>query len=540
MMSQAEALAVLKTGANVFLTGEPGSGKTHTINQYVRYLREHGIEPAITASTGIAATHIGGATIHSWSGIGIKRDLTEYDLDYIMQNEKLVRRIRDARVLIIDEVSMLSAATFAMVEVVCRSIRGEGAFGGLQIILVGDFFQLPPVSRRERVDTEHLGFVDVDREKPPHEQFAYESSVWRTLNPLTCYLSEQHRQEDGDFLRLLSHIRSGEIQDTDRELLQSRHMTDTTRSGVTQLFSHNADVDRINERELAAVKSAGKVFHMTSRGSKHLVETLKRGCLSPESLTLKVGARVMCTRNDINRAYVNGTIGTVKGFAASGFPIIKTESGREIVIGEETWSITDGNKILASITQIPLRLAWSITVHKSQGMSLDAAHMDLSNCFEYGQGYVALSRVRTLAGLTLAGINERALEVHPSVLEADQRFREHSTKVCLRIAALAETEQDKLHTNFIRAAGGRTTSTPIPDKSDLPAPTPYAEKIAKLREKHPHAYKPWTDELDAELQGNFNDGMTIPQLVKHFGRQRGSIQMRLVKLGLVAEDGHEE
>ena len=462
-MTQEQALAVLKTGGNVFLTGEPGSGKTHTINQYVRYLREHGIEPAITASTGIAATHIGGSTIHSWSGIGIRRDITEYDLDHITQNEKLVRRMRDTRVLIVDEISMLSAATFGMVDAVCRAVRGEErAFGGIQVVLVGDFFQLPPISRRDDPQEDPTIF---DEGKSPHEQFAYESGVWRLLNPLTCYLSEQHRQEDSDFLALLSHIRRGEIEDDDRALLETRHTTAPTRSGTTQLFSHNADVDRINERELAAVKGTSKIFQMTSRGAKNLVETLKRGCLSPETLTLKIGARIMCTRNDINRTYVNGTIGTVIGFAASGFPIIKTQTGRELVIGEETWSITEGNKVLASITQIPMRLAWSITVHKSQGMSLDAAHMDLSHCFEYGQGYVALSRVRTLAGLTLAGINERALEVHPDVLEADKRFRIHSEKVRDRIHSLSHQDRDLLHSNFIRAAGGRLTATPVVNAS---------------------------------------------------------------------------
>src|SRR3989344_2491500 len=147
-MKQAEALAILKTGANVFLTGEPGSGKTHIVNAYGQYLRERGVQPAITASTGIAATHIGGYTIHSWSGIGGRRDLTNYDLDRIGQNRNVVRRVGNARILIIDEVSMLSAQTLAMVDAVCRELRRSGQpFGGLQIVLAGDFFQLPPVCR---------------------------------------------------------------------------------------------------------------------------------------------------------------------------------------------------------------------------------------------------------------------------------------------------------------------------------------------------------------------------------------------------------
>ena len=195
-MTQEQALAILKTGANVFLTGEPGSGKTHTINQYVTYLRSAGIEPAITASTGIAATHIGGYTIHSWSGIGIRRELTTYDLDHIGQNKNVVRRVGSTRILIIDEVSMLSAETLSMVDAVCRELRRtEEPFGGLQVILVGDFFQLPPISRREAQEKIQESFVSDES----HAEFAWVSPAWSSLNPFICYLSEQHRQEDSLF-----------------------------------------------------------------------------------------------------------------------------------------------------------------------------------------------------------------------------------------------------------------------------------------------------------------------------------------------------
>src|SRR3989338_4675038 len=203
-MTQAEALVILKTGANVFLTGEPGSGKTHTINQYVAYLRSCGIEPAITASTGIAATHIGGFTIHSWSGIGVRRDLTKYDLDHISQNRNVVRRVNNTQILIIDEVSMLSAKTLSMVEVVCREIRrNPQPFGGLQTILVGDFFQLPPVNKREADEDAQESFSP----ETHSEQFAFFAPAWNTLNPLVCYLSEQHRQEDVTSLEFLSAVR---------------------------------------------------------------------------------------------------------------------------------------------------------------------------------------------------------------------------------------------------------------------------------------------------------------------------------------------
>ncbi|TSC67599.1 MAG: ATPase AAA [Parcubacteria group bacterium Gr01-1014_66] len=187
-MTQDEALKILKTGANIFLTGEPGSGKTHTINAYVAWLRERGIEPAVTASTGIAATHIGGYTIHSWSGIGVRKNLSDYDLDTIARNKRITRRVLQARALIIDEISMLSANTLSMVDTACRGIRhNQKPFGGLQVVLVGDFFQLPPVNRREH-ETEQQAFSLGDKQR----QFAFASPAWKALNPLVCYLSEQH------------------------------------------------------------------------------------------------------------------------------------------------------------------------------------------------------------------------------------------------------------------------------------------------------------------------------------------------------------
>jgi ATP-dependent exoDNAse (exonuclease V) alpha subunit len=147
-MTQATALSILKAGGNVFLTGEPGSGKTYLVNAYIRYLRDHDIRVAITASTGIAATHIGGSTIHSWSGIGIRTALSAHDVETIANTDRLAKQIQNTHVLIIDEISMLDASTLDMVEQVCRATRKSAApFGGLQVILVGDFFQLPPVSK---------------------------------------------------------------------------------------------------------------------------------------------------------------------------------------------------------------------------------------------------------------------------------------------------------------------------------------------------------------------------------------------------------
>ncbi len=451
-MTQKEALTILKTGANVFLTGEPGSGKTHTVNAYVEWLRHCGIEPAITASTGIAATHIGGLTIHSWSGIGVRHKLTEYDLDHISQNKNVTRRINNARILIIDEVSMLSANTLSMIDAVCRETRrNHEVFGGLQVILVGDFFQLPPISRRDD-ETAQQTMMDMD----DREKFAYQSFVWTKLNPLVCYLSEQHRQEDNVFLEFLGAMRRAAITDSHRQLLSTRYVKEPPHD-VTHLYSHNADVDTINNHKLHTLAGKTKVFEMGGKGPEKLVASLKRGCLSPEKLSLKVGARVMFTKNDgIKQRYVNGTLGIVTGFGKDdGWPIVKTITGAIVLVEPNEWRIEDDGKILARIIQVPLRLAWALTVHKSQGISLDAAHMDLANTFEYGQGYVALSRVRTIKGLTLSGVNQRALEVHPNILSKDREFRIASDEVEKTFAEMPQEEIALMHKNFIRACGGK-------------------------------------------------------------------------------------
>ncbi|MSR78537.1 MAG: AAA family ATPase [Candidatus Taylorbacteria bacterium] len=454
-MTQSEALNILKTGANVFLTGEPGSGKTHTVNQYVSWLRDRLIEPSITASTGIAATHIGGHTVHSWSGIGIRSFLDKYELDRIASNKRVYTRVKNARILIIDEVSMLSEGTLSMVDAVCREIRrSEEAFGGLQVVFVGDFFQLPPVFRREvkEVDEENQELFVEEEER---SMFAFASPAWQNAKPIVCYLSEQHRQEDKKFLDFLSAVRRGEVSEDHMVLLRTRYAK-APKNGTTELYSHNADVDKINIEELSKLPDGSVAFVMQSQGPEPMVLALKRGCLSPESLNLKIGARVMFTKNDIiARQYSNGTLGIVTGFSKEGgAPMIKVSSGRTIIVEPTEWHLEDNGRVLARISQIPLRLAWAITVHKSQGMSLDSAHMDLSGAFEYGQGYVALSRVRTLAGLSLAGLNARALEVHPEIMAKDEEFRASAQMARERFLSLSPDELLKFHKNFVRACGG--------------------------------------------------------------------------------------
>ncbi len=469
-MTHHDALSILQTGANVFLTGEPGSGKTHTVLQFITWLREHGVEPAITASTGIAATHIGGYTIHSWSGIGIEQEISEELLDRIGQKAHVVRRIRKAHVLIIDEVSMLSKSTFEMVEAVCRYVRrDERPFGGLQIVLAGDFFQLPPVYRAQQYHSVQNNSLlselpEIGDEENNHV-FAFGSPAWERLNLLVCYMDEQYRQEEsGDFYKLLSAIRSGEITGEHEDLLTTRCAA--APDDVPVLFPHVAAVDKVNATALGKLSSKPRTFAMEKTGPDVLTGNLTRGCLSPEQLILKEGAAVMFTKNNASAGFVNGTLGTVEAFTHES-PMVRTRDGKVIIVSPMDWVIEENGVVRASITQMPLRLAWAITVHKSQGMSLDAAHIDLSHAFEYGQGYVALSRVRSLEGLTLGGFNKRALEVHPIVSEYDFSLKEQSHRAQERFCDMPESEMDTLQKAFLRAVGGTfATATITPKKKN--------------------------------------------------------------------------
>lgn len=412
-MTQDKALQILKSGVNVFLTGEPGSGKSFTINKFRKWLDEEDIPYAITASTGIAATHIGGTTIHSWSGIGIKEEVTDTFIENIISNKPfVVKKIMSARVLIIDEISMLNAKTLDNIERIISGVRGTiltgEVFGGLQIVFVGDFFQLPPV-----------GNNDV--------KFAFEAKSWERANLECCYLHEQHRQNDAQFLEILTAIRQGEMKPEHKQALLNSYSGDPGEI-KTRLFTHNFDVDRVNDKELANLPGEAREFKMYESGNEFLTAMMKKNCLSPEKLILKIGATVMFTRNKFEEEetiYVNGTLGTVIGFDGS-LPIVRTTDGDEILAEREEWSIEEYGRKVAIITQIPLKLAWAITIHKSQGMSLDCAKIDLSKAFECGQGYVAISRVRSMNGLCLENANLKAFEMHPKVIEMDNLFREQS------------------------------------------------------------------------------------------------------------------
>lgn len=435
-MTQEEALNILKFGHNVYLTGPAGSGKTHILNQYIDYLRDRDIQVAVTASTGIAGTHIGGQTIHSWSGIGVRNHLSPYDLDQLEQKRGLYKQYENTKVLIIDEISMLSADQLDMVDQIARHMcRDERPFGGMQVVFSGDFFQLPPVSRYNE------------------EVYAFDSNVWRAAPPIVCYLESQYRQTDPKLYSVLEYIRSGDGEAA-ADILKSRINTEgDSRSEAVKLFTHNVDVDKINEEELDRLSGEEHIFKMTSKGAKSAVASLQKGCLALEELRLKIDAKVMFVKNDPRGAYVNGTLGTVVGMKG-GYPQVRTSDGRLITAEPVSWQTAPESSRHAEINQIPLRLAWAITIHKSQGMTIDAAEIDLSKTFVAGQGYVALSRVRSLDGLFLQGINSKALEVDERVVLKDSELRARSEAAANRIRALDDETIKKKADEFCVACGG--------------------------------------------------------------------------------------
>ncbi|MGE0613761.1 MAG: ATP-dependent RecD-like DNA helicase, partial [Hyphomicrobiales bacterium] len=455
--------------------------------------------------------------------IGLRERLTRRDLEPIAAHARIARRMQKARVLVIDEISMLSAATLGLVDTVCRHVRDDRApFGGLQVVLVGDFFQLPPVSR-PRGDGPG-GFLAELEDGDLAARFAHAAPVWRDLAPTVCYLSEQHRQEDRDFFGLLAAIRANACGPEHRRLLVSRRTNpDQLPKGCTRLYTHNAAVDRMNDAELARVPGAATRFDMTSTGPQALAEALARGCLSPARLELKEGAAVMFTRNDPAGRYANGTLGTVAGFdSETGNPVVAIRGGRRIAAEPATWSLEENARTRASITQVPLRLAWAITVHKSQGMSLDAAATDLGRAFEYGQGYVALSRLRRMDGLYLLGLNERALQVHPEAVERDGEFRRESRAALEALAALGEDGLAARQSEWLKACGARAGGSSSDKSYDVDA----------LRETHANAYRPWSKEEEDALKQRFAAGEKVAAIAAALGRRPGAIRSRLARLGL--------
>ena len=409
-MDQELALAILLSGRSALLTGAAGTGKTYLLNTFIAQARKRGKKVSVTATTGLAATHLGGNTIHSWSGIGVSDHLPNNFFERLSKTRRDV--ISKTDVLIIDEISMLHDFRLDMIDKVLRTVReNDQPFGGIQLVMSGDFFQLPPVNR-------------------PNEQgggFVVYSDAWQELQPAVLYLERQYRQNDEQLLEILTALRTGDVRRRHVEALLARTKIEPPDGDITELHTVNVDVDDINIQKLAELPGEERSYQQTTTGSKIYVENLQRSVLAPENLVIKLGALVMAVKNSPQKLYANGSIGTVVDFEPlTEYPVVEFRDGRRVTMVPDAWELRDGERKRASISQVPLRLAWAITVHKSQGMTLDAAKIDLRKAFVEGMGYVALSRVRDLDNLYLYGINRRALEVSPDALAIDEVLRQAS------------------------------------------------------------------------------------------------------------------
>jgi ATP-dependent DNA helicase PIF1 len=406
-LKQQEVFEAITNGESVFISGPAGVGKTEVIKVAIRSLGGY-VRVGLTSTTGTSALLIGGTTLHSFLGIGLGRDTPDKLLKNIMQNSRVKNRWLELDILIIDEISMLSAELFDKLEYIARVIRrSKTAFGGIQLILSGDFLQLPCVGS---------------------ETFCFDAESWNNCVSRVFYLTEIIRQSNVEFQKCLNEVRVGKLSDESIEMLQSRVGLDLSEKykdiRPTILFPLNANVERINEEELDKIAKQGVEFveyDMSISTPHHLrngdmiITRFKKSCPAPESLQLCVGAQVMLVVNlDLANELANGSRGVVVGFRDDK-PIVQF-SGRQSLIDYYTWEMKEEGQIYLKATQIPLKIAYALSIHKSQGCSLDCVQIDLANIFEYGQAYCGLSRVKNLDGLTITALDVTKIQAHPRAL----------------------------------------------------------------------------------------------------------------------------
>lgn len=429
-------------GRSVFFTGPAGSGKSATIDAIVLALEKKNVVKC--ATTGVAAQNIGGVTLARWAGIGLGNRSAEDHVSNIRRNPDVLDRWQTTDVLVIDEVSMLSGQMFDKLSEIGARLRQTNGrepdpkhtapFGGIQLILVGDFRQLPPVwnkfakaDQAKIVDlSRHRRHAPASLKETNRALFAFEADAWQRLDLKCVRLTKIFRQEDAEFVQMLGHIRDGMATAAATKFVRERLDAATSRVLAgdavkpTVLFTHNADVDAHNARELAKLPGAARTYHAedTFVDNAPLPQQTMMDSLPGELVVnLKVGAQVMLLTN-IGRKLSNGSRGVVTRFTRKHrqvVPVVQFADGTETVVCRYQRDLEYGGTAIASRVQVPLKLAWSCTIHKAQGLTLDRVITDLAECFEAGQGYVALSRCRSLEGLSLLNYSSRTFTRNPIV-----------------------------------------------------------------------------------------------------------------------------
>lgn len=413
--------AVMQDEKSVFITGRAGCGKSFLVKRLIDALRKQlgHSKVFVTAATGIAACNVNGVTLHSFAGIGLGKDGVATLVKRIKRNVKVKQRWRQAKVLVIDEISMIDAGLLDKLDKIARAVRDcDEVWGGLRLIMVGDFFQLPPVS--------------CDEDDPKF--FAFDAGCWKEIigrDNVIDLRTQMRQQEDTAFTTLLNNLRVGRVPDGAAALLESAGagLAALEAKGIkpTKLFPHNATVDAVNRKKLAALPGDVTVFAAKDTGSKAGKAQLAKNCRIPTEISLKVGAQVMLLRNLAQSlGLVNGVQGVVEDF------VWATEAKKEKlpkvrfftqhfgeqsrVLGREKWEIKVGRTVIAKRLQVPLRLSYAITIHKSQGMTIDALEVDLEGVFAPGQAYVALSRAVSLDRVRVRNFDPSIIKFNEDVL----------------------------------------------------------------------------------------------------------------------------
>jgi len=412
---QAYAFKTICGGKSILLSGEAGTGKTEIIKKFHRDYSKK-LKIALTSTTGTSALLMGGTTLHSYLGIGLGNGTVDYLVGMIRGRDYLKKRWKDLDVLVIDEVSMMNPDLFDKLDKIGRIIRGQSnehkrvlPWGGIQLILSGDFLQLPVVGSGK---------------------FTFEAESWAESISEVIVLTENVRQSsDNIWSSILSDIRVGNVKPEANELLSSRVGVKVGRDGIipTKLYSTNVEVDRVNDEELdkLAIENADLLFNeyemsvlkmVKKKVSDTTIDGYKKKCIAPEVIQLCVGAQVMLLINKIDIGLSNGSRGVVQEFSLLDLPVVRFSNGVIIEIGKHDFQVNDGDGTVEFLlNQLPLKIAYAISIHKSQGITLDYAEVDIRNCFCEGQAYVAMSRVKRLDGLSIVG------EFIPESINANQK-----------------------------------------------------------------------------------------------------------------------
>lgn len=411
---QMHVLGVIKKGRNIFISGGAGTGKSFLLRHVLGMLPP--THTIATASTGIAACHIGGITLHSFAGIGTGQDTIENCVARIKRQSQVLKRWRTCKYLIVDEISMVSSEFFDKLERVAQLVRGSNdPFAGIQLVLCGDFFQLPPVCKGNMAE----------------RRMCFQGKAWARCDLYCWELKKVYRQVDTKFIDILQDIRLGRCDAKTTAVLRATRNNKLEKGDIiaTRLCTHREQVDQINTSQLEKLQTKHKSYHGRDN-SPAFSDYINKLLPDTREITLKVGAQVMLTKNlDSSRGLVNGARGVVTGFTNTGdppLPIVKFLSGLSKPIGMERWIIRIGEAAVIR-KQLPLKLAWAISIHKSQGMSIDCVEMSLGNVFENGQAYVALSRATSLKGLRVLDFDSSCVRSDVEVLRFYRKLRQQQS-----------------------------------------------------------------------------------------------------------------